>query len=178
MALLERFFPDIYVKSVFELPLEDLKKLGIRGLVFDIDNTVAPFDVAEPDEEIVELFAFLRKEGFKLCILSNNTKERVQLFNRRLGALAIHKAGKPGIKKLNRAMEIMGNNTQNHCHGRRSGLYGHVVWTSGRTALHHDCAHLQPGSAHYKGKTRCRASGDEGLFQEIREISIVFLIFY
>ena len=55
MALLERFFPDIYVKSVFELPLEDLKKLGIRGLVFDIDNTVAPFDVAEPDEEIVEL---------------------------------------------------------------------------------------------------------------------------
>ena len=30
MALLERFFPDIYVKSVFELPLEDLKKLGIR----------------------------------------------------------------------------------------------------------------------------------------------------
>ena len=45
MALLERFFPDIYVKSVFELPLEDLKKLGIRGLVFDIDNTVAPFDV-------------------------------------------------------------------------------------------------------------------------------------
>lgn len=108
MALLERFFPDIYVKSVFELPLEALKKLGIRGLVFDIDNTVAPFDVAEPDEEIVELFAFLRKEGFKLCILSNNTKERVQLFNRRLGALAIHKGGKPCIKKLNRAMEIMG----------------------------------------------------------------------
>lgn len=68
MALLERFFPDIYVKSVFELPLEDLKKLGIRGLVFDIDNTVAPFDVAEPDEEIVELFAFLRKEGFKLML--------------------------------------------------------------------------------------------------------------
>ena len=32
MALLERFFPDIYVKSVFELPLEDLKKLGSRGL--------------------------------------------------------------------------------------------------------------------------------------------------
>ena len=33
MALLERFFPDIYVKSVFELPLEDLKKLGIRGRI-------------------------------------------------------------------------------------------------------------------------------------------------
>ncbi len=106
--VLERFFPDIYVKSVFELPLDELRKLGIRGLVFDIDNTVAPFDVAEPDEEIVELFAYLRKQGFKLCILSNNTKERVHLFNQRLKALAVHKAGKPGIKKLNRAMKIMG----------------------------------------------------------------------
>ena len=63
MALLERFYPDIYVKSVFEMPLEDMKKLGIRALVFDIDNTVAPFDVAEPDREIVELFAYLRKQG-------------------------------------------------------------------------------------------------------------------
>ena len=177
MALLERFFPDIYVKSVFELPLEDLKKLGIRGLVFDIDNTVAPFDVAEPDEEIVELFAFLRKEGFKLCILSNNTKERVQLFNRRLGALAIHKGGKPGIKKLNRAMEIMGTTP------KTTAMVGDQVftdmWCGHRGGLL--CimtAHLQSGSAHYKGKTRCRASGDEGLFQEIREISIVFLIFY
>lgn len=108
MAILERFFPDIYIKSVFELPLEDLKKLGIRGLVFDIDNTIAPFDVAEPEEEIVELFRYLRKQGFRLCILSNNTKERVHLFNQSLGTLAVHKAGKPGIKKLKRAMEIMG----------------------------------------------------------------------
>lgn len=108
MIGLERFFPDIYVNSVFELPLENMKKLGIRGLVFDIDNTIAPFDVAEPEQEIVELFQYLRKEGFKLCILSNNTKERVQLFNRKLRALAIHKSGKPGIRKLNRAMEIMG----------------------------------------------------------------------
>ena len=53
MALLERFYPDIYVKSVFEMPLDDMKKLGIRALVFDIDNTVAPFDVSEPDQEIV-----------------------------------------------------------------------------------------------------------------------------
>lgn len=108
MALLERFFPDIYVKSVFELPLEDLKKLGIRGLVFDIDNTVAPFDVAEPDEEIVELFAFLRKEGFKLCFCPIIPMSVCSCLTAGLEQLAIHKGGKPGIKKLNRAMEIMG----------------------------------------------------------------------
>lgn len=106
--ILERFFPDIYIQSVFELPLAELKAHGIRALVFDIDNTVAPFDVAEPDESIVQLFAYLRREGFRLCILSNNSRERVRLFNRGLRALAVHKAGKPGVRRLRRAMEKMG----------------------------------------------------------------------
>ena len=57
MALLERFFPDIYVKSVFELPLEDLKKLGIRGLVFDIDNTVAPFSIRSKRDKRIALYS-------------------------------------------------------------------------------------------------------------------------
>ena len=41
--LLERFFPDLYIQSIYDLPLAELKEMGIRGLVFDIDNTVAPF---------------------------------------------------------------------------------------------------------------------------------------
>lgn len=102
--ILERFFPDIYVKSVYELPIEELKAKGIKGLVFDIDNTVAPFDIAEPDDDLIELFLFLRKQGFRLCILSNNNKERVQLFSKNLKTLAVHKAGKPGVRKLQLAL--------------------------------------------------------------------------
>lgn len=48
--ILNIIFPDLYLSSIYELPLEELKKKGIRGLVFDIDNTIAPYDVAEPDE--------------------------------------------------------------------------------------------------------------------------------
>ena len=50
--ILERFFPDLYIQSIYDLPLAELKEMGIRGLVFDIDNTVAPFDVADPDEKL------------------------------------------------------------------------------------------------------------------------------
>ena len=40
MALLERFFPDIYVKSVFELPLDGFEKSWASAVwCFDIDNT-------------------------------------------------------------------------------------------------------------------------------------------
>jgi len=103
--MMKRLFPDLYVNSVYELPLAELKKKGIRGLVFDIDNTIAPFDMAEPDESVIALFEFLRKEGFRLCILSNNNKERVQLFSRNLKVLAIHRAGKPGTGRLRAAMK-------------------------------------------------------------------------
>lgn len=105
---LDKLFPDIYVSSVFELPVDELMKKGIRTLVFDIDNTIAPFDLAEPEENIVTLFSYLKKQGFQVCILSNNKKTRVNLFNRKLHALAVYRAGKPGIKKLKKAMQKMG----------------------------------------------------------------------
>ena len=57
--ILERFFPDLYIQSIYDLPLAELKEMGIRGLVFDIDNTVAPFDVADPDEKLIDFFAQL-----------------------------------------------------------------------------------------------------------------------
>ncbi len=121
--ILERFFPDLYVKSVYELPLEALKQKGVKGLVFDIDNTIAPFDVAEPDDALIDFFVKLRKMGFRICILSNNNKERVQLFNRNLKTLAVHKAGKPGIKKVKRALEKL------HIAPQNAAIVGDQVFT-------------------------------------------------
>ncbi len=106
--MLENFFPDVYVKSIFDMPLEDFKAKGIRVLIFDIDNTVAPFDVAEPDDKTADFFEYLRQQGFSLCLLSNNNRKRVELFNRKLKALPVWKAGKPGIKKLNEVIKNFG----------------------------------------------------------------------
>ncbi len=106
--MLKRFYPALYIRSIYELPIEELKKAGIKALVFDIDNTVAPYDMPEADESMTDLFHTLKKEGFRLCLLSNNNKKRVHLFNEKLGALAVYKAGKPGIGKLKKAMEKMG----------------------------------------------------------------------
>ena len=106
--MLEMFFPDIYIKSIFDLPLDDLKKRGINTLFFDIDNTVASFDVAVPDEKTAGFFGKLKEEGFKVCLLSNNNKKREELFNRPLKAHAVWKAGKPGIKKLRQVIRKLG----------------------------------------------------------------------
>ena len=53
MALLERFYPDIYVNSVFEMPLEDMKKLFERfdsecaSTYIDKDNVKLPISIAK-----------------------------------------------------------------------------------------------------------------------------------
>ncbi len=110
--MLKMFFPDIYIKSIYELPLDELKNMGIKALFFDIDNTVAPFDVAFPDEKTAAFFCELKKEGFKVCLLSNNNRKRVELFNKPLKANAVWKAGKPGVKKLNSVIKKLGETSQ------------------------------------------------------------------
>lgn len=106
--MLTELFPQIYIKSIYELPLKTLKERSIRAIAFDIDNTVAPYDIAEPDDRLIEFFKNLTEQGFKLIILSNNNKRRVELFNQKLGATAIYKAGKPGTKKLRSTLESLG----------------------------------------------------------------------
>lgn len=106
--MLERFYPDIYIDNIFLLPLDEFRKRGIKAIVFDIDNTIAPFDIPEADEEIISLFKFLEGQGFRLCLLSNNNKKRVEKFNEKLKAMAVYRAGKPGVKKLENAMFDMG----------------------------------------------------------------------
>lgn len=103
--MLKRFFPHIYIEHIYDLPVEKLKRKGIKGLIFDIDNTIAPFDKAHPDPALLEYIYYLRECGFVIGILSNNNKERVELFNEQIGALAIYKANKPSPYKLQQAMK-------------------------------------------------------------------------
>lgn len=106
--MLKRFYPDYYIKSIFEIDIEDLQKKGIKALIFDIDNTLVPYDVAVPSKKIIKFFKELQDKGFKICLFSNNNKERVVRFNSGLKLLAIHKANKPLTIKFKRAMTVLG----------------------------------------------------------------------
>lgn len=105
--MFKNFFPNDYISSIFEIDIESLKKQGIKGLIFDIDNTLVPYDVEAPTKEIIKFFKELRENGFKICLLSNNTKERVIRFNQGLKIFAIHKARKPLVRNFKRAMQLL-----------------------------------------------------------------------
>ncbi len=108
--MLKRFYPDYYIKSIFEIDIDDLQSKGIKALIFDIDNTLVPYDIPVPSKEIIKFFSHLQEKGFKICLFSNNNKERVLRFNSGLKLLAIHKANKPLTIKFKRAMKLLGTN--------------------------------------------------------------------
>ena len=85
-----------------------LSELGVRVVLADIDNTLAPYEQAEPDERIAGWIAALAAAGIAIAFVSNNDRDRVELFNRTLGVPAYWKSGKPFKKNLLRAMTELG----------------------------------------------------------------------
>ena len=50
------FRPDIYKRSIYDINYEDLKRRGIKCILFDLDNTLAPMEVEIPDKKLLEFF--------------------------------------------------------------------------------------------------------------------------
>ena len=109
--MLEMFYPRRYEVSTYVIPFDYYHAQGMQGVIFDIDNTLVPHD-APADEQAVELFERLRAMGMKTCLLSNNKEPRVKPFADFVGSCYIHKAGKPGVKGYEKAMELMGTDRE------------------------------------------------------------------
>ena len=101
--------PDYMFPTYDAVTPEFLKSIGVRAMLADIDNTLAPYEQAEPDERLRGWLAALADAGISITFVSNNGRERVELFNRTLDLPAYYKSGKPFGKNLRRAMTAMGS---------------------------------------------------------------------
>ena len=102
--------PDLKLHTVYDIDSARLYQRGIRGIIFDIDNTLENHRTATPGKQTAALLRRLQDEGFALCLISNGKKTRVEKFAARLGLPAIGRAGKPLLKNFRAALRIMGTN--------------------------------------------------------------------
>ena len=123
MAIFKNLFPDQYLDSVYSIDYDALKQAGITNLLFDIDNTLSPFDILDPYPETVELFADLHNRGFKIGLISNNQHARVEGFNALLRVPSIAKARKPAGAGLAQLMKQLGASSSD------TALIGDQVFT-------------------------------------------------
>ena len=130
--IFDRFYPQEWVDSTYEIDWKFWQKKGIRGAIFDIDNTLVPHG-APADAQVKTLFHHLHHMGIRTCLLSNNKEPRVSSFATEVNSPYIYKAGKPAVRNYKKAMELMGTHPQStvtitgnfiRC---RTGIYGILV---------------------------------------------------
>jgi HAD superfamily phosphatase (TIGR01668 family) len=105
--LLKSLLPNDYVKTVHDIPLEELKQQGIKGIITDLDNTLVEWDRPEATPEVKEWFQQVKDAGMKLTIVSNNSEKRVRSFAAPVQVNFIHSAKKPMTKAFVEACKQM-----------------------------------------------------------------------
>ena len=115
------FYPDEWLDSAYDIPYEQFYQKGMRGIIFDIDNTLVPHG-APADERAVQLFERLR----------------VAPFAGQVGSDYIYKGRKPKRSGYRQAMRRMGTGERSTMFvgdqlftdvygARRTGIYSILV---------------------------------------------------
>lgn len=103
------FCPDQVVETLFDIDFATLDAQGVRGVIFDLDNTIIPWDSREMRPEITEWLGGVIGRGLKVCIVSNNWRSRVREIANRFDLPFVSRAYKPakfGFRRALAAMEL------------------------------------------------------------------------
>ncbi len=126
--------PDLYLDDIYGITPEYLKAHGIRAVLLDIDNTLVTYDDPKPTPSVLNWLSLLSENGISAAFVSNNHKERVELFNEDLGFFASWDSKKPSGKFYIAAMKQLGVDKNSAC------VIGDQVftdvWSAKRLGLH------------------------------------------
>ena len=97
---MKKLWPDWYFESFTRIPDGFFEKNGFSYLISDIDNTLVSYDDPIPTKSALAFFERLDKEGVTLLLVSNNERERVELFCKDLPYPWVSKAAKPSVSRI------------------------------------------------------------------------------
>ena len=100
--------PTLAVETLFDIDLDDLARQGVRGVIFDLDNTIIPWDSREMDATIAAWLEDVLARGFKVAIVSNNWRGRVREIAARFALPFVSRAYKPAKTGFRRALAELG----------------------------------------------------------------------
>lgn len=102
--MFERLLPDQIVNSIYEIDLDALKNLNIKGIITDLDNTLVSAKTALATPELTAWLDDVQRAGFRVVIVSNNNQTRVSRFAKPLDIPFVHAARKPARRAFRQAL--------------------------------------------------------------------------
>ena len=102
-----KFIPYQIHETVFDIDFNKLYEEGKRFILFDLDNTLLPYDVPYAYDELRDLLNKIQAIGFKIMIVSNNSSDRVLNFCNDVNLKCITRAKKPFKKGFKKALKVL-----------------------------------------------------------------------
>jgi len=107
--LLPRFMFD----KIEDIPLEFMKKIGVKAAILDIDNTLVEPHTPVADKRARDFVRKLEESGLLVCIVSNNIYQRAKKFADSLNVPFVCDKNKPNKKPFLMALDILKVNAEN-----------------------------------------------------------------
>ena len=107
LTFMNLLYPQQHLESIYELNAAELWSQGIRGIIADMDNTLVPWNDRTVYPRLAAWLAQLKEEGFRLCIVSNNSRVRGGQLALDLDIPAIWYAIKPRRRAFRKALKLM-----------------------------------------------------------------------
>ncbi len=109
--MLSKLCPKLYVGSLDCIDLPYLRDMGVLGIVFDIDNTVTMWGSKEVSPKILKWLEDAKASGFRVCLLSNNRKARIDDISSMLD-IPSAKGFKPFSSAFRSALSLLGTSPE------------------------------------------------------------------
>ena len=100
------FVPQYAFRNFTSITPDFLKKLGVKFLMLDLDNTIAKYSEHSPTETIFNWVAEMKGNSIELFFISNSKREtRVDAFSEALQIDFVKDAHKPSPDCLHKTMD-------------------------------------------------------------------------
>jgi len=100
--------PDRVFPKMSDVPFAELRSMGFKFALLDLDNTLAADHVHEPSEYTRDIISQLEAVGFTCCIVSNAKSTRSADFAAMIPISCISYAHKPSSSGIFRALDMLG----------------------------------------------------------------------
>lgn len=104
--------PTLRYRHINDIPIEILRKMDIRLILADMDNTLAPWHSTEVSQEIVFWIEEVQNAGIEVLMLTNSKSENADITARQLGIGVIKDARKPMKKHTRNLLAQKGVNAE------------------------------------------------------------------
>ena len=89
------FYPALLRERIQNVTVDDLRSLGVEGILLDVDNTLTKFHSLEVSDEVRDWLKMIQDAGFKVTVVSNGFAKRVLPLTNELGLRAVSLSCKP-----------------------------------------------------------------------------------